>query len=1154
MKVKLIIISILLFTSKSFATQWFVNVNFGDDNNDGLSIVVGPGNVGPKKSIAAAYFAASPNDTIYISEGIYEEFLILNKTMVLRGNNWGIDPVKQARNAETVIVPPGTFIGTGISGNSAIEIQSCCIEIDGICVSGNNPNNLISSTKYDQQFEIGYCIAAQGMYSDLKLNNLILRNFYHSGIAFSSGVFSSGKNLLKNSLITCGENNSVGVSILDNFYSDIFNVKIDSTGTGILINNFSDKTNNNIYCSQTIIKAENKGVQVTNFSSNTDNWIFEYLGVLQFDTNISFNAFEFLDNSSKCTFDINNSVVSQSNKAFLINNCTNDFIIKFTDNSIFNSNIGYLFYQPIIAPAVSYNITNTKLQTIDSVAFLAYSEGGLLTLKLTDNKILQGKHGVFSIGNSLIDPGNTVFSNLDGYYFYLDSSLNGEIPTWNIDASNCSFNGTLGNLLTGKEAFRTEDRIRHFMDKSILGWVNIKNTCLFVTGNDGNIFVNRAYNKASNNWNIFIDSFTNNEELYIKKPIHFFTHRDAGISKITMDDISATLYLHGRFSLSEGLVLNTGIIETTNSDTLICYRNNFSSVLSKGNINSYVNGPLYIRYVNLPYNYNIADTIPIGVGNDYRPFYIFFKWQSVNAYSDFGFKVLKGLAPISNIPSGITHISTMKYWEITDPLNSGSFMTDSVGLTYSTTAINDLVNDPKNLRVIYNKASITTDIGGKGDFVSNGRIISSSSGTGFGIYTVGNAKGGNNILNPYYPVGLISTKGNCINDSIIISAENSRSDSAINNWEWKINGPSIVPTPDNSMKIIKKFPVIGKYTISLVVKNKFGLTDTVYEDINILPKPQLQYNATQPCYPKTIQLNNTSIIPPSTLISQSEWKIDTSLYTGVIYNYNPTTSGIHKALLKTTLNNGCWDTLTIYINSPLKPVLKLAPSGDTSICNGDSILAKITKSKGVIIWNDGNNYDSIKIKNNFSVKGTLYSSPQCFVSDSIKVNVIPVPVVDAGNDYTVLPGKFVKLQATSNGMVEWIPDTWLDDATILTPTARPLATTKYIVRAYNIEGCEAYDSMTLKVNSENISPIPNLLTPNGDGENDKWVLSNISDPENCRVKVFTREGLMVYSSESYQNDWGGTRNDKDLPDGYYIFIIEHKITNEVFTGILNIIK
>lgn len=1139
---------------KSYATQWFVNSNVGDDIYDGLSIIVLPGNIGPKKSIMSAFNGANAGDTIYISDGVYQEFLVLNKSMVLRGNNWGIDPVSQSRNSETVIVPPNPSIGLTIAGNSVIEIQNCCIELDGICVSGDNPNTLVSSSKYYKQFETGYCIGAQGMYTDLKLNNLIVRNYYYSGIALNGGSLTCGNNLIKQCLITCGENNSTGISLSDNFYCDIYNSKVDSTGTGILYNNFYDKYFKNVNCSQSVIITENSGIVLSNFNTMSDNLMFEYIGLKSFDSNIAFNSFEFTNNYSKSTIDINNTIVSQSKNGFVINNCSNDFSIKFTDNSVFNSNSAYIFYQPTATPNTTYNIKNNKFQDIDSVVFGLYSDGGLLTLNLTDNKILKSKHGIISIGNCQANPNNTNFETITGYYIYLDSSIAGKYPINNIDATNCLFSGTLGSTLNGKKAFKTEDKIRHYMDNEKLGWVNIKNTCLYVTGNGGNIFLNRAYIKANNYWNIFVDSFSNNEELTIKKTINLFPHRDASISKITMDDIAATLYIHGRFSLTEGLILNTGIIETTIFDTLICYRNNSNSVLSPGNITSYVNGPLYLRYINLPYDYQISDTVPIGNSTDFRPISIYNKWKQVNLFEDIGFKLHSGIAPVHVLPSNITHISSLKYWEITNPLNNSGLVIDSVGLSYRTSNVNDLVNNPQNLRVIYDNYYSAFNLKGKGNTNGNGTIISKFPGTAFGYYTFGNEKGGNNILDPLFPIGLINTKGNCINDSIMISAENSRSDSALIVWEWKITGPASISTPANSMKIFQKFPVEGFYTISLVVKNKFGNSDTVFQTINIHPKPTLKYSDTKPCYPKPLKLNNESVIPVGFTLSKSEWKIDTNNFNGLIYNFNPPKAGDYKVLLKTTLDNGCWDTLTFFTTSPQAPVLKLSPSGDTSICNGDIIVVKIKKQGSLVIWSDSKSYDSIIVKNNFYVKGTIYNSMQCFISDSVKVGISPTPSVDAGQDHIIIPGKFVKIKATSDAMVEWIPDTWLDGATSLTPIANPLVTTKYTLRAYNTFGCESYDSMQITVNSKNVTPVPNLLTPNDDGLNDTWILSNINDPENCIVKVFTREGILVYSTESYNNDWDGKRNGNDLPDGYYVFVIEHKISKEVFTGILNIIK
>jgi gliding motility-associated-like protein len=180
-------------------------------------------------------------------------------------------------------------------------------------------------------------------------------------------------------------------------------------------------------------------------------------------------------------------------------------------------------------------------------------------------------------------------------------------------------------------------------------------------------------------------------------------------------------------------------------------------------------------------------------------------------------------------------------------------------------------------------------------------------------------------------------------------------------------------------------------------------------------------------------------------------------------------------------------------------------------------------------------------------------SAECFTSDSLTFTILERPTVDAGPGFTTMPGKPVTFKGTSNGMVEWLPATWLSDPTELTPTSRPLTTTKYILRASNLVGCEAKDSLVITVETETIA-VPNLLTPNGDGHNDTWVINNIPDLSKCYVNVFTREGMLVYSASPYKNDWNGTRDSSVLPDGYYVYVIENKNTGKVYTGILNIIK
>ena len=72
--------------------------------------------------------------------------------------------------------------------------------------------------------------------------------------------------------------------------------------------------------------------------------------------------------------------------------------------------------------------------------------------------------------------------------------------------------------------------------------------------------------------------------------------------------------------------------------------------------------------------------------------------------------------------------------------------------------------------------------------------------------------------------------------------------------------------------------------------------------------------------------------------------------------------------------------------------------------------------------------------------------------------------------------------------------------------------------------------------------IPNGFSPNGDGENDFWLIPNLQEcfPEN-EVQIFNRWGDLVFSQKNYDsnNAWDGTwqQNDKDVPDGTYFYVL-----------------
>ncbi len=67
-----------------------------------------------------------------------------------------------------------------------------------------------------------------------------------------------------------------------------------------------------------------------------------------------------------------------------------------------------------------------------------------------------------------------------------------------------------------------------------------------------------------------------------------------------------------------------------------------------------------------------------------------------------------------------------------------------------------------------------------------------------------------------------------------------------------------------------------------------------------------------------------------------------------------------------------------------------------------------------------------------------------------------------------------------------------------------------------------------------------ILTPNGDGINDTWIILNIERFPQAKVRVFNRWGNEVFSDQGYNNNWGGNSDSdgKTLPAGSYYYQID----------------
>jgi gliding motility-associated-like protein len=109
-------------------------------------------------------------------------------------------------------------------------------------------------------------------------------------------------------------------------------------------------------------------------------------------------------------------------------------------------------------------------------------------------------------------------------------------------------------------------------------------------------------------------------------------------------------------------------------------------------------------------------------------------------------------------------------------------------------------------------------------------------------------------------------------------------------------------------------------------------------------------------------------------------------------------------------------------------------------------------------------------------------------------------------------------------------DTIMVDATILEDN----------LNQYNLT---VYDACDFEVTSPIIEiyeqcrvVVPNIITPNGDDVNDLFVIRNNADYDRISLQIYNRWGNLIYESNDYQDDWGGTDlNGKQVVDGVYFY-------------------
>jgi gliding motility-associated-like protein len=381
----------------------------------------------------------------------------------------------------------------------------------------------------------------------------------------------------------------------------------------------------------------------------------------------------------------------------------------------------------------------------------------------------------------------------------------------------------------------------------------------------------------------------------------------------------------------------------------------------------------------------------------------------------------------------------------------------------------------------------------------------------------------------------------------------------VKNWESSIDG-GITWTPIANATTALTYTNIMQTTAYRAVVQSGLCTIAISNSVivTLSPKPSAAYTADTVCLGNATTFKNNSTIS-SGFVPYTEWDFGdggTSGSGNPIHHY--AAAGTYDASLQVTSNMGCLDTAFVkVVVHELPPAMIVSSKRTFGFCTGDSLKLAVEAGAYNYLWNSTFTTKEITVKTPGKyVVVVTDQGTACKAKDSVVVQSFAAPVLNAGVDTTLSLGSSITLHPTSSTAITswtWFPGTGLNNSMIQDPIATPVVTTTYNLVAIDINGCLAVDSVIVTVLNDFNVIISNMMTPNGDGYNDTWIIQNIENYPHTKVTVVTRQGQEVYSSDSYNNKWDGTQDGNKLADGTYYYVIQFEGSTKVYKGAITIL-
>ena len=231
--------------------------------------------------------------------------------------------------------------------------------------------------------------------------------------------------------------------------------------------------------------------------------------------------------------------------------------------------------------------------------------------------------------------------------------------------------------------------------------------------------------------------------------------------------------------------------------------------------------------------------------------------------------------------------------------------------------------------------------------------------------------------------------------------------------------------------------------------------------------------------------------------------------------------------------------------SIMGPKINLDLGEDKTICDQSthSLQTNISDPALTFQWSTGQNTSQISV----SKTGTYWvkvSSDCGSLSDTINVVIDKYPKeISLPEDQSLCTIRPSILQPVDDP--SGLDFTWQDGSKL--PTFEVVDFGSYWVTVRNACG-EVRDTIIFSKVALQETLIPNVITPNGDQYNEKFLV-NEEIKGLVSLEVYNRWGHLIYRSSNYNNDWGGI----DLSTGTYFYRLSGNCVGEK-KGTLSILK